>query len=263
MNQAFDALYHQDFIHCMDGKPVNKSQGKKLLIALAEIGTKMSILKFEPVDDIHFEIGIRVTNKNMDVVGYSRGTISGSMVLKIEPHEDSEAAYAEIKGQKEKMDDGPLSSRYDSTNGLHFQQVEKNAHALFSFFDGVPKPFDGEMNQAFDALYHQDFVHSMDGKPINNAQWKERLIAFADIGTKISLFKFEPKDEVHFESGIRVTNKHIDIVGYSRGTISGTLLLKIEPHEDSEAAYAMMKGQTQKDVVHSDSKERTHVTSAQ
>ena len=103
----------------------------------------------------------------------------------------------------------------------------------------------------------------MDGKPLNNAQWKERVIAFAEIGTRISLLKFEPKDDVHFEAGIRVTNKHIDVVGYSRGTISGTLLLKIEPHEDSEAAYAKMKGQKQMEVVHSDSKEHTHVTSAQ
>ena len=151
----------------------------------------------------------------------------------------------------------------DSTNGLHFQSLEKNAQALFSFFDGTPKPFDDEMNQAFDALYHQDFIHSMDGKPLNKAQWKERLIAFAEIGTKISLLKFELKDDVHFEAAIRVTNKNIDVVGYSRGTISGSLLLKIEPHEDSEAAYAMMKGEKQTEVINSDPKERAYVTSAQ
>ena len=119
------------------------------------------------------------------------------------------------------------------------------------------------MNQAFDALHHQDFVHSMDGKPINKSQGKELLIALAEIGTKMSILKFEPKDEVHFESGIRVTNENMDVVGYSRGTISGSMVLKIEPHEDSKAAYAEMKGQKQKDVVHSDSKEHAHVTIAQ
>ena len=119
------------------------------------------------------------------------------------------------------------------------------------------------MNQAFDALYHQDFIHCMDGKPVNKSQGKKLLIALAEIGTKMSILKFEPKDEVHFESGIRVTNENMDVVGYSRGTISGSMVLKIEPHEDSKAAYAEMKGQKQKDVVHSNSKERSHVTSAQ
>lgn len=155
-----------------------------------------------------------------------------------------------------------LNYDYDSSNATtasaNFQQVQKNAQALFTLFDGVPGPFDDEMNQAFEALYHQDFIHSMDGKPLSKAQWKERLHAFAESGTRIFLLKFEPKDDVHFEAGIRVIDKDIDVVGYSRGTISGSKLLKIEPHENSVAAYAMFPGQK---VVHSG--EHTAIVRAQ
>eukprot|EP00985_Skeletonema_marinoi_P008645 scaffold3957_cov77-Skeletonema_marinoi.AAC.1 len=98
----------------------------------------------------------------------------------------------------------------------------------------------------------------MDGEPLNKAQWRERLNTFAETGTRIFLLKFEPKDEVHFEAGIRVINKNIDVVGYSRGTISGSTLLKIEPHEDSKPSYAMMPGQK---VVRVE--ENTHIAIAQ
>ena len=122
----------------------------------------------------------------------------------------------------------------------------------------MPKPFDEEMNIAFEALYHQDFVHNMDGEPLNKAQWRERLNTFAETGTRIFLLKFEPKDEVHFEAGIRVINKNIDVVGYSRGTISGSTLLEIKPHEDSKPSYAMMPGQ--KVVL---AEEHSHIAIAQ
>jgi len=151
------------------------------------------------------------------------------------------------------------SSHYDrskaTTATANFNQVQKNAQALFTLFDGVPKPFDEEMNKAFEALYHQDFIHNMDGEPLNKAQWRERLNAFAETGTRILLLKYEPKDE---HPGIRVVNKNIDVVGYSRGTISGSTLLKIEPHEDSKPSYAMMPGQ--KVVL---AEEHTHIAIAQ
>jgi hypothetical protein len=154
------------------------------------------------------------------------------------------------------------SSHYNSSKATaataNFYQVQKNAQALFTLFDGVPKPFDEEMNKAFEALYHQDFVHNMDGEPLNKAQWRERLNAFAESGTRIFLLKFEPKDEFHFEAGIRVINKNIDVVGYSRGTISGSMLLKIEPHEHSKPSYAMMPGQ--KVVL---AEEHSHIAIAQ
>ena len=105
--------------------------------------------------------------------------------------------------------------------------------ALFNLFDGVPRSFDNKMDQAFEALYHQEFIHNMDGKPMNKAQWKERLTALAETGTRIILLKFEPKDEVHYEAGIRVINENIDVVRYPRGTISGSMLLKMEPRESS------------------------------
>ena len=155
-----------------------------------------------------------------------------------------------------------LFSHYDSSKATtataNFYQVQKNAQALFTLFDGVPKPFDEEMNKAFEALYHQDFVHNMDGEPLNKDQWRERLNVFAETGTRILLLKFEVKDEVHFEAGIRVINKNIDVVGYSRGTISGSTLLKIEPDEQSKSSYAMMPGQ--KVVL---AEEHTHIAIAQ
>ena len=110
------------------------------------------------------------------------------------------------------------------------------------------------MDQAFEALYHPDFIHV----PHNRAQCKERMNAFAESGTRMILVKFEPKDETHFEAGIRMINENIDVVGYSRGTISGSMLLKIEPHEDSVLAHAVMSDQK---VVSSE--EHAHIAAAQ
>ncbi len=129
---------------------------------------------------------------------------------------------------------------------------------MFTLFDGVPRPFDDEMDQAFEALYHQDFTHNMDGQPLNIVQWKERLNAFAETGTRMFLLKFESNDDVHFEAGIRVINKNINVVGYSRGTISGSTLLKIEPYDNSKPSYALMPGQKLVSF-----EEHTHIVIAQ
>jgi hypothetical protein len=76
--------------------------------------------------------------------------------------------------------------------------------------------------------------------------------------TRMFLLKFESNDDVHFEAGIRVINKNIDVVGYSRGTISCSTLLKIEPYDNSKPSYALMPGQ--KSVSF---EEHTHIVIAQ
>ena len=146
-----------------------------------------------------------------------------------------------------------------ATNLANFYILQQNVQTLFTLFDGeVSRDFDDEMENAFNAVYHQDFIHHMDGQPLNTAQWKERLQLFAKSGTRIFLLKFEPYDDVHFEAGIRVVNKNLDIVGYSQAKIVGSKLVEIKPHKHSKPAYALMPGQK---VV--EFGEQTHIVIAQ
>ena len=146
----------------------------------------------------------------------------------------------------------------NATNLANFYILQQTVQKLFNLFDGVARDFDDEMEDAFNAVYHQDFIHHMDGHPLNTAQWKERLQFFAKSGTRIFLLKFEPYDDVHFEAGIRVVNKNLDIVGYSCGTIVGSKLVEIKPHKHSKSAYALLPGQ--KAVQFG---EQTHIVIAQ
>mmetsp|Transcript_20488 Transcript_20488/g.29326 ORF Transcript_20488/g.29326 Transcript_20488/m.29326 type:complete len:268 (+) Transcript_20488:185-988(+) len=245
MRRLFDDLYHDDFKNELDGKhSLDKDQLWKIQAIIIKSGTTATVLMFKYVQPnvVEYKIHFKGTDEPV-----------GKTV---------HCAYELMDGKifhGRAVDESSITTISNATTAsINFQQVQKNSQALFTLFDGVPKPFDDEMNQAFEALYHQDFIHNMDGKPLNKAQWKERLQAFAESGARILQLKFEPKNDVHFEAGIRVINKDIDVVGYSRGTISGSKLLKIEPHEDSLAAYAMFPGQK---VVHSG--EHTEIASAQ
>ena len=146
----------------------------------------------------------------------------------------------------------------NATNQANFYILQQNVQKLFTLFDGVARDFDDEMEGAFNAVYHQDFIHHMDGQPLNTDGWRERLQLFAKSGTRIFLLKFEPYDDVHFEAGIRVINKNLDVVGYSRGTIVGSKLVEIKPHKQSKSAYALLPGQ--KAVQFG---EQTHIVIAQ
>lgn len=145
-----------------------------------------------------------------------------------------------------------------ATTLANFYILQHNVQTLFTLFDGVARDLNDEMEDAFNAVYHQDFIHHMDGHPLNTAQWKERLHVFAKSGTKIFLLKFIPYDDVHFEAGIRVINKNLDVVGYSRGTIVGSKLVEVKPHKHSKSAYALMPGQK---VI--EFGEQTHIVIAQ
>lgn len=245
LRHLFDELYHDDFKNELDGThTLDKDQLWKLQTIVIKNGTVATVLMFK--------------NAKPNVVEYKihfKGTdeLVGKTV---------HCAYELMDGKicrGRAVDESSITTISKATTATaNFYQVQKNAQALFTLFDGVPKPFDEEMNKAFEALYHQDFVHNMDGEPLNKAQWRERLNAFAETGTRIFLLTFEPKDEFHFEAGIRVINKNIDVVGYSRGTISGSTLLEIKPHEDSKPSYAMMPGQ--KVVL---AEEHTHIAIAQ
>lgn len=245
MRHLFDNLYHDDFKNELDGKhSLGKDQLWKIQEVVIKSETTVTVLMFKYIQSNVVEYKVHFKGKDEPV---------GKTV---------HCAYELMDGKifhGRAVDESSITTISNATTAsANFQQVQKNAQALFTLFDGVPRPFDDEMNQAFETLYHQDFIHSMDGKPLSKAQWKERLHAFAESGTRIFLLKFEPNDDVHFEAGIRVIDKDIDVVGYSRGTISGSKLLKIEPHENSVAAYAMFPGQK---VVYSG--EHTEIVSAQ
>ncbi|KAL7494179.1 hypothetical protein ACHAWT_002902, partial [Skeletonema menzelii] len=219
MKHLFDGIYHDDFKNELDGEHLlDKDQLWKIQTVVIKSGTSTAtVLMFKYVEPnvVEYKVHFKGIHDHVGkTVHCAYELMDGKIFHGRAVDESSVTTISNVK-----------------TAIANFQLVQKNAQALFSFFDGIPRPFDDEMEKAFDALYHQDFIHNMDGKPLNNAQWKERLTAFAEIGTRVSLLKFEPKDDVHFETGIRVINKNIDVVGYSRGTVSGSLLLKIEPHK--------------------------------
>lgn len=234
VKQLFNELYHEDFVNELDGgSSLNKEQLWKIQTIRINTGAVATVLLFKYVkpDVVEYKIHFKGTE---DPVGK---TVHCAYELK-----DGQI----YRGRA--VDESSIKTISNAKTALtNFQRAQEKARTLFALFDGVPKAFDEEMDRAFDALYHEDFVHNMDDQPHNKAQWKERLNEFAETGTKISLLKFEPKDDIHFDASIRVVNSTIDVVGNSRGTVRGSSVLKIEPYDHSKASYASMPGEKARD----------------
>lgn len=118
----------------------------------------------------------------------------------------------------------------------NFDDLKQKIHAYLNVYDGKVKTFK-DMENAFESLFHEDFVHAMDGKPINRDQMRETVKIFLSVGTYADLTLFRPLDGQTFEVKLLVINKHTQVSSHSKGTVKDGKIIKLESYEDSKKIY--------------------------
>mmetsp|Transcript_16794 Transcript_16794/g.35507 ORF Transcript_16794/g.35507 Transcript_16794/m.35507 type:complete len:325 (+) Transcript_16794:120-1094(+) len=106
-----------------------------------------------------------------------------------------------------------------------------------SIYDGTVKPCH-EMENDFEDLFHDDFEHSLDGRPIDKEQMREVMKTFLSIGTSMELILYMPLDECTFEAKLQITNRLGKVQTHSKGTIQEGKLIKFEAYKDAIVTFA-------------------------
>lgn len=118
----------------------------------------------------------------------------------------------------------------------NFDDLKQKLHAYINVYDGKVKTFK-DMESAFESLFHEEFVHTMDGKLINRDQMRETVKIFLSAGTYADLTLFKPLDGQTFEVKLLVINKHTQVNSHSKGTVKDGKIIKLESYEDSKRVY--------------------------
>ena len=115
---------------------------------------------------------------------------------------------------------------------------------LNSYGCGKKKPYDAEMDRAFNELFHDQFVHGMDGeRSLDKRQMREIVKMFMSAGTAADVVLFKPlEEELTFEVKLHITNKLGEWHTHSRGTIRDGQLIRLEAY-DEEAKDTYRKWQ--------------------
>lgn len=220
VSNLFDNVYHDEFLHEMDGKhPLNKSQLRQIQANNLALGTKVTILRFLSQNDANgtpfVEFEMRVVNEKTDVI------IHNSVMLK------------ENKFFRAKSCGGSFESVKKTKNVSDFYEIEKKLRSFIKVYDGKIKTFE-EVEELFESLFHQGFVHTMDGTHINKDQYREAVKKFLAVGTKVDLLCFKQIDDSQFETKTRViSNEFGAIIGHSVGTVKDGKLIKLDPFDKS------------------------------
>mmetsp|Transcript_30531 Transcript_30531/g.52099 ORF Transcript_30531/g.52099 Transcript_30531/m.52099 type:complete len:307 (+) Transcript_30531:56-976(+) len=117
-----------------------------------------------------------------------------------------------------------------------FSVMKDRFQDYLGVYDGKVKPYQ-EMQDMFESLFHDSFIHTMDGRPIDKDQMRELAKLFLSVGTKIDLIFFKPLDKSTFEVKLRIINRIADVQSHSKVTIRGGQIVRFEAYEDAKAAY--------------------------
>lgn len=96
--------------------------------------------------------------------------------------------------------------------------LEQSFRAYFAAFDGIKKDF-SEVKHLFDATYHDDFIHEMDGNPVNKEQLSRIQANYLSIGTKATLMVFVHVAPNWVEYKLRIVNEKVNLVIHNLASI--------------------------------------------
>ena len=115
--------------------------------------------------------------------------------------------------------------------------IKEKIQAYLDVYDGTEKAYE-EMAEPFEALFHDDFIHTMDGNPINKDQMRDTVKIFLSTGSWVELLLFKPLDDQTFEVKLHVVNSLTDLYSHSKGTVRGGKIIRLQAYEDAKQTYS-------------------------
>lgn len=115
--------------------------------------------------------------------------------------------------------------------------IRDKIQAYIDVYDGTEKAYE-EMAEPFEALFHDDFTHTMDGNSINKHQMRDIVKTFLSTGSKVELLLFKPLDDETFKVKLHVVNKLADLKSHSKATVRDGKIVRLGAYEDAKQTYS-------------------------
>lgn len=114
-----------------------------------------------------------------------------------------------------------------------FHAMKHKIQDYLDVYDGSAKPY-LNMAGAFERLFHKDFIHTMDDRPINKDQMRETVKIFLAAGSQGHLLFFKPLGRHTFEVKMHIFNEFTCFKTHSKCTIEDGKIVKLEAYEDAK-----------------------------
>lgn len=225
-HHLFDALYDEAYIQS-DGRTLNKEQMKQLYTNCLRLGSKATVIQVKTISSNSVEFEFRMVSDKFDITIHNLGEIKNEKLVKDKRVVNKKDSLGSV-----------LEAR---TYLLDFCDVERKYRDHLDVYDGKVKSYD-TMAKAFEELFHEDFVNTMGGRPINKDALREQCKFFLSIATKGGLLYFRPLDDSHFEIKIHFANRAADIKTHSRGTVRDGKVVRIESFVDAKTTDKDIQG---------------------
>mmetsp|Transcript_9946 Transcript_9946/g.18159 ORF Transcript_9946/g.18159 Transcript_9946/m.18159 type:complete len:309 (-) Transcript_9946:415-1341(-) len=115
-----------------------------------------------------------------------------------------------------------------------FNGMKQKIQDILHVYDGEVKSY-GELDDAFDDLFHEAFEHDMDGiNTIDRNQIRVTANSFLSMGTSVDILLYKRLCANTFEIKLHFVNRLVDTQTHLKGTIEDGRLIKIEAHKEVE-----------------------------
>ncbi|KAL7467173.1 hypothetical protein ACHAXS_007445 [Conticribra weissflogii] len=227
----FDDLYHDDFIIRIDeGHSINKDQLSRLQANILSVGTKASVIQFDHISEDEVSYVIHLLNDQSDIIISLNALVKDNKLV----HAKSLCGYNDKKS---------LSDLVDQSNCIG---IYKKVKYYLSFYDGKIKSF-GTMENAFEDLFHDDFVNTTDGlNMVTKGELKNAARLILSQRVNMDLLTFDYINENHFEATVRIEKEDVDFVAHIIGTINDGKLIKLVPCDDVNEIIDFMMNAVEK-----------------
>ena len=124
-------------------------------------------------------------------------------------------------------DDDPLAS----------STIEEPLCRYLGAFDGSQKSFT-DIQSDFNELFSSNFIHLMDGHPINKESFiclNQHLLQQCIVATLEDLYFV---DDTHVEYTVHYANEHVSMVTHVTALVADGKIVKIEPCEETKGVFA-------------------------
>eukprot|EP00581_Thalassiosira_minuscula_P001827 CAMPEP_0183746414 /NCGR_PEP_ID=MMETSP0737-20130205/66742_1 /TAXON_ID=385413 /ORGANISM="Thalassiosira miniscula, Strain CCMP1093" /LENGTH=281 /DNA_ID=CAMNT_0025982109 /DNA_START=469 /DNA_END=1314 /DNA_ORIENTATION=+ len=114
--------------------------------------------------------------------------------------------------------------------------MKDKIQAYLTVFDGTSKPYQ-DLEVAFEDLFHQDFMHTMNASSIDKNQKRDTVELLLSLGTKADLILYRQLDDCTFEIKLNYANRLAILKTHLKGTFQGGQITKLEEYEDARITF--------------------------
>jgi len=211
MEGAFEDLFHDEFVHTMSERPIDKYQLRETVKTFLSAGTKAELLLFKPLDHTTFEVRLHFANHLADTCTHSMGIIKDGKIVKLEAYGDAIETYKKWEKIVELS-----TAKYVFE---HFIELQNNKNASSE-----------SVAEVFDGLFFDSLIAA-----VNRAQLEERGMRTTssvpqDFSRAIfSIGKCEFMDENHIEVEVQRNCNSVRQVWHDVLTVKDGTIIMIEP----------------------------------